>query len=266
MTKQILMLGMITLNLLTTTSCSNDDDTTNNENPSTTTSCNFASLTSTETVNYDFGTNFSNEFSQSTRWESNNANITLVNGKGQLTANSSNTSSALEAWKLYKKQMPYHKSWEILVAVTVPTYWNSNGGNNAQVGAGFFVGKPVASGQSSKVYECNMASVNGGERFVQAQLVANRLGEDPINVERTVLENNKEAVTLKITFCASDKRLTLYVDNTKIGNGQPINSQGLDNWGLTETGLLDVGIMGFAENTVITSNQPTLDDFSYIIY
>lgn len=261
MTKQILTLGIIALSFLVTVSCSKDDDPTIR-----TQACDFSSLTASSTETYDFSTNFSNEFSQSTRWESNNANITLVSGKGQLTANSSDISSALEAWKLYKKQMPYNKSWEISVAVTIPTYWNSNGGNEAQVGAGIFVGKPVASGQSSKVYECNMASVNGGERFVQAQLVANRLGGDPINVERTVLANNKETVTLKITFCASDKRLTLYVDNTKIGNGQPINAQGLDNWNLSETGLLDVGIMGFAENTVITSNQPTLDNFSYTIY
>lgn len=61
--------------------------------------------------------------------------------------------------------------------------WNTNGGKDAQVGVGLFVGKPVLSGQSSKVYETNMAAINGQMRFGQAQLVANRLGEDPINVQ-----------------------------------------------------------------------------------
>lgn len=245
-------------------SCSKDDDNTKptvKEN-----SCDFTTLKVSETGSYDFSSDFSKQFSQSTRWESNNADITLVKGKGQLTANSADVSSALEAWKLYKKQMPYNKSWEISVAVTIPTYWNSNGGNNAQVGAGIFVGKPVTSGQSAKVYECNMAAVNGGERFVQAQLVANRLGDDPIDVQRTVLANDIETATLKIRFCTKNKSLSLYIDNKKVGKSQAINQSGLDNWKISETGMLDVGIMGFAENTVITSNQPTLDNFKFVIY
>lgn len=234
--------------------------------PTDGTTCDFSSMTSLESASYDFGANFLDEFTQSSRWESENADITLVNGKGQLTANSTDTSNALEAWKLYKKQMPYDKSWEISVKVDIPLYWNSNGGDEAQVGAGIFVGKPVTSGQSSKVYECNMATVNGGERFAQAQLVANRLGDDPIDVQHTTLSNNTQTATLKITFCANTKTLTLYIDDKIVGKGQKINSEGMDNWGIKSSGMLDVGIMGFAENTVITSNQPTLDDFSYTIY
>lgn len=145
-------------------------------------------------------------------------------------------------------------------------YWNSNGGNEAQVGAGIFVGKPVVSGQSSKVYECNMAVVNGQGRFVQAQLIANRLGEDPIDVQFRELEQSKETANLKIQFCASNKMLSLFIDDTIVGVGRTIDNSGMDNWNLSDTDVMDVGIMGFAENTVITSNQPTLDNYNYKIY
>ncbi len=245
-----------------TIACKNNSDTPTPQGAT----CDFNSLTQRAGESYDFNSDFSAHFSQSTRWESHSANITLVNGKGRLTANSGNVSQALEAWKLYKVQMPYNKSWEISVEVTIPTYWNSNGGNNAQVGAGIFVGKPVPSGQSSKVYECNMAVINRGERFVQAQLVANRLGDDPIDVQHTVLSQSKEMSSLKIQFCASNKTLSLFVDNVIVGSGKSIDSSGLDNWGLSGNDLMDVGVMGFAENTVITSNQPVIDNFRYTIY
>ncbi len=264
MKKTILSIGIIALSILVMVSC-NDDNDDDNQTPKVS-SCDFNSSSVSATATYDFGTNISKQFTQNSRWESNNADITLVNGKGQLTANSADVSQALEAWKLYKLQMPYNKSWEISIEVYIPAYWNSNGGNQAQVGAGIFVGKPVVSGQSSKVYECNFAVVNGGERFVQAQLVANRLGADPIDVQRTVLSKSKEAGILKIQFCSADKKLSLYIDNKKVGASRAINSSGLDNWNLSNSDVMDVGIMGFAENTIITSNQPTLDNFTYKIY
>lgn len=241
--------------------CDKDDDIT----PQTM-SCDFSSLTVSTMEDYDFNSNFSDYFIQSPRWESENADITIVNGKGQLTANSNNTSTALEAWKLFKTQMPSNKSWEISVKVNIPLYWNTDGGNQAQVGAGIFVGKPVASGQSSKVYECNLAAINGGGRFVQAQLIANRLGEDPIDVQNATLDQSKESAVLKIQFCSTNKTLSLFIDNTIVGSGKAIDSSGLDNWNLSETDMMDIGIMGFAENTVITSNRPTLDNFNYKIY
>jgi len=228
--------------------------------------CDLSKLTSTASESYSFDSNLEDNFSQSTRWESSDADISLVKGKGLLTAISADVSSALEAWKLYEKQMPYNKSWQISLQINLPLYWNTNGGKEAQVGAGIFVGKPVKSGQSSKVYECNMAAINGDKRFVQAQLVANRLGGDPIDVQLTLLALNKEMVNLKIEFCSKDKTLLLYVDNKKVGQAQKINSDGLDDWTLADTDGMDVGIMGFAENTVINSNQPTIDNFEYKIY
>ncbi|CAM1345252.1 conserved exported hypothetical protein [Tenacibaculum amylolyticum] len=256
--KQVVLLSLGVF--LSCTSCSN-----NNEPPAATvaTDCDFNTLTVTSTESYAFNTPFDAQFSQSSRWNS-NAEITVVNEKGELTA--TDNSSILEAWKLFRKQMPYNKSWEVAVDVNIPLYWNSNGGNQAQVGFGVFAGKPVASGQSSKVYECNMAAINGGMRFVQAQLVANRLGEDPIDVQFKELAQSKESARLKIQFCSSNKTLSLFIDNTIVGKGQAINANGIDNWSLTDNDVIDVGIMGFAENTTISSNKPTLDNFEYKIY
>lgn len=260
--KKVLLMPILLILSSSYISCRKDSTPTK---PTTPTSCDFSTLTVSSTEIYAFNIPFNEQFSQSSRWQSEGADITLVNEKGQLTA-LGNSSQALEAWKLYKTQMPYNKSWEISVDVHIPLYWNSNGGNNAQVGAGIFAGKPVASGQSSKVYECNVAAINGNMRFVQAQLVANRLGEDPIDVQHKVLELSKEKVTLKIQFCSAKKTLSLFIDDVIVGNGKAIDSSGLDNWNLSDMDNMDVGIMGFAENTVITSNQPTLDNFSYKIY
>lgn len=256
----LLVLGV----LLGCTSCSKDDDSTPTQPQGQ--SCNFNELSISSTQEYLFSENFSQHFTQSPRWESHNADITLVEEKGQLTANSNNTSQALEAWKLYNTQMPYNTSWEISVDVTVPLYWNTNGGNQAQVGVGLFAGKPVTTGQSSKVYECNLAAINGGERFVQAQLIANRLGGDPIDVQFRALNQSLETVSLKIQFCAPNKTLSLFIDNAIVGQGKAIDASGLDNWSLSENEVIDVGIMGFAENTIITTNQPTLDNFKALIY
>ncbi len=86
----------------------------------TITPCDLSNSIITQEESYNFDVPFETFFSQSTRWESNNADITLVNEKGQLTANSSNTSQALETWKLYNTQMPYNKSWSIEASCTVP--------------------------------------------------------------------------------------------------------------------------------------------------
>ncbi len=228
--------------------------------------CDFKALTVSKTESYDFGSNFTDYFSDSTRWVSDNADLVQVNGIGQVKTSSTAVSDVLEAWKLFKIQLPYNKSWEISIDVNIPLYWNSNGGSEAQVGAGIFVGRPVPTGESSKVYECNMAVINGKARFVQAQLVATRLGGDPIDVQIAIIDNAKENGNLKIKFCTIDKTLSLYIDDTIVGRGRAIDATGLDNWTLTDSDLMDVGVMGFAEKALISSNPPTIDNFSYKIY
>ena len=111
-----------------------------------------------------------------------------------------------------------------------------------------------------------MACIKGKGRFVQAQFIANRLGQDPIDVQHKSLEEAKEKATLKIQFCAEQKTLALFIDDSVVGSAMAIDQSGLDNWELSETDLIDVGIMGFAEKTTITSNQPTIDNFKYKIF
>lgn len=229
-------------------------------------SCNLMNTTPSIMENYDFKENLNDYFSQSPRWESHSADIKIVNEKAQLTANSEDISNALEAWKLYKRQMPYDKSWEFSIDVEVPTYWNDNGGKEAQVGVGPFAGRPVESGQSPKVYECNLAAINGGPRYVQAQLIKNRLGGDPDDVQFRELSKSKVKVNLKIQYCATHNSLGFYIDNEQVGKSKAINKGGADDWNLTADDKIDVGIMGFAENTVINLETPTIDNVTVKIY
>lgn len=215
---------------------------------------------------YSFDKDFDKYFSQSTRWESHHANIEIVNGKGQLTADSDDVSSALEAWKLYKDQMPYDRSWDFSVYVNVPTYWNSNGGKEAQVGVGPFAGRPVEKGQSPKVYECNLAAINGEFRFVQAQLIKNRLGFDPDDVQFKELDKSVAKAKLSIQYCVKHHSLSFFIDDEQVGYSKAIDKDGADNWDLNADGKIDVGIMGFAENTVITSYSPTIEKIVVTIY
>ena len=240
-----------------------DNDASNDQQNAS--SCSFDGSPS-ETINYDFEGDFAEHFVDSERWPSENATLSQNNGAAKLTANAQDTSNALEAWKLFNRQMPYNQAWQLSVTAHIPLYWNSNGGNEAQVGAGIYVGKPVSTGQSAKVYETNMAAINGSARFVQAQLIANRLGEDPIDVQFVELEQTKEQAQTSIRFCNLDKTLSYFVDGKQIGNSQAIDSTGLDDWSLTENDMLDIGIMGFAENTTINANSPTLSSFKVNLF
>jgi hypothetical protein len=223
-------------------------------------------MTPEKTETYNFDNNFDHYFSQSTRWESRNADIKIVNGKGQLAANSNDTSRALEAWKLYKDQMPYDRSWEFSVIVNVPVYWNSSGGKEAQVGAGPFAGRPVKKGQSPKVYECNLAAINGEFRFVQAQLIKNRLTGDPDDVQFKKLDKSKARAKLTIQYCETYHSLGFFIDDVQVGKSKAIDKDGADDWKLYADGKMDVGIMGFAENTVITSYSPTIEKVIVTVY
>ncbi|MCG8576313.1 MAG: hypothetical protein MI810_15605 [Flavobacteriales bacterium] len=227
--------------------------------------CDLSTSPITQEYQYDFESEFLENFENSSRWISQNAVIGMEEGKGVLTADAENTSNALEAWHLYKVQMPMNRSWEISAEVTIPLYWNSNGGKKAQVGIGLFVGKPVESGESSQVYECNFACINGKQRFVQAQLIQNRLGQDPIDVQFQQIDDNVETLNLKIRYCASYSSISLLAAGNQVGDSKPLN-KAVSDWNITESGMLDIGIMGFAEKTTINENSPTIDEFKVAIY
>lgn len=228
--------------------------------------CDLSNTEASHSETYGFDGNMEAYFTQSSRWLSENADLRIVNGVAQLTANAEDTSNALEAWKLYKDQMPYDRSWKFSVWVNVPTYWNSNGGKDAQVGVGPFAGRPVEKGESPKVYECNLAAINGQVRFVQAQLIKNRLGFDPDDVQFKELDKSKAKAKLTIQYCATYNSLGLFIDDEQVGKSKSIGKGGADDWNLNAAGKIDVGIMGFAENTVITNNSPTIEKITVTIY
>ncbi len=245
---------LILLSITFLSSCDKEDNTI------TTSSCDFNTLIESSSDTYSFDSNLSDYFLQTNRWESVDATIAQNNDIAELTANATDISQALEAWLTYKEQVPYNQSWEFSVDLKVPLAWNTASGNEPQVGIGIFVGKPEPSGQSKKVYECNLAVVANAQRFVQGQLIANRLGDDPIKVDRKVLSDSKETANMKLRYCAEDHTISLLLDNEIIGT-QAIDASGRDDWGLSDSDVLDIGIMGFAENTVITQNPPSLDNF-----
>ena len=226
------------------------------------TTCDFVTLIESSSKSYAFGETLSDHFIQTERWESENAILSQINDQMELSASGTDIS---EVWLTHSQQLPYNISWEFSIKALIPVAWNSASGNEPQIGVGIFVGKPEPSGQSKKVYECNLAVVGNGERFVQGQLVANRLGEDPIAVDQKILANNLEQVQLKLQYCSSSHTLSLFADDEMIGI-QAIDASGPDNWVLSSTSMMDFGIMGFAENTNITSDFPVIDDFELKIY
>lgn len=214
-----------------------------------------------KTIKHRFDGDLQNVFLDSSRWPSEFANIEQGNGEAKLVAASDDTTDALEAWKLYKTPMPYNKSWQISVDIRIPHYWDHGREKEAQVGAGLFVGKPVKNGISSKVYETNFAVISDQLRFAQAQLIKNRLGEDPIDVDYIELDRKPLSIRTMIQFCHHDKTLSYFVNGKQVGKAQAIDASGMDNWQLTEKDRMDVGIMGFAENTQIKSHSPGIDNF-----
>jgi hypothetical protein len=127
----------------------------------------------------------------------------------------------------------------------------------AQVGAGVFVGKVDPDQKSRTVYETNLAAIAHGERFVQGQLIKNRLGDDPIAVG--FMKTDKETVRLTITWDSTNKQILFYTDDILV-DAKHIDERGIDDWKMDEDRFY-VGVMGFAENTDITAHYPYIDNF-----
>ena len=204
---------------------------------------------------YDFKGDFPAVFKDHPAWSSRAAELAQIDGKLRLTATGTNIS---EAWKTWHKPMPYNKSWKIAVDVSIPSEWDEVDTPDAQVGGGPWVSKLTADGKGRRVYEVNHASIARRFRFVQGQLIKNRLGEDPINVEHKKLV--KETIRLTVTYCAIDHTISLYSDGEHIDT-QPIDSRGIDNWNMKDEDNFYVGIMGFAEHTDLKKHSVTMDNF-----
>lgn len=234
-----------------------------NEAPPEEVSCDYDMLEASMSVDYAFDGELDSYFTPTLKWPSENAALTQVQDRLELTAESDDVSNALEAWLPHAEQMPYNKSWTFGADVTVPLAWDSAPGRRAQVGIGMFVARPEASGPSPKVYECNLATVAKKQRFVQAQLIANRLGEDPINVRARELTD--EAVYMELRWCAEEKKIQLLVDGVLLDT-QSLDSKGLDDWKLRDADFMDVGVMGFAEHVEIKEDSPSIDNVRVRIF
>lgn len=57
-----------------------------------------------------------------------------------------------------------------------------------------FAGRPVASGQSTKVYACNFVAGTGSKWFVQVELMGDRLQNVLVNRQEKVVDQSKEIV------------------------------------------------------------------------
>lgn len=195
---------------------------------------------------------------QHSSWESREADFFLEDGAWKLKASGTHIS---ETWKTYKDVLPSDQDWSVSVDVTVPYYWDTMGTEEAQVGAGVFVGKVDPDKKSRTVYETNLAAIADGFRFVQGQLIKNRLGDDPIAVG--FMKTDKEKTNLKVTWDSKNHQIQFLMDEILV-DAKHINEKGIDDW-MMQNDKFYVGVMGFAENTDITNHYPSVDNFEIVI-
>ena len=220
--------------------------------------------TAPDVASYGFDADFESLFYDHPAWQSREATIEQAGGVARLSASGTGVS---EAWKASHQELPYDRSWKIAVGVVVPSEWMStktadDAPDDPQVGAGPWVSILDDEGKGRRVYEVNLAAIANHFRFVQGQLIENRLGEDPISVGH--IRDTPESVRLDLIYCADDHTINLYSDDEHVDT-QPIDEHGIDNWGMSNGDSFYVGIMGFAEWTDLERNAMALDDFEVAI-
>lgn len=191
---------------------------------------------------------------QHSAWASREADFFLEGGVWKLKASGTHIS---ESWKAYAETLPSERDWSVAVDVTVPRFWDTMDTEDAQVGAGVFVGKLDPDGKSRTVYETNLAAIARQERFVQGQLIKNRLGDDPIAVG--FMKTDRETATLEISYESASHTILFFMDGILV-DVKHIDHKGIDDWDMAENRFM-VGVMGFAENTDITGHFPSVDNF-----
>lgn len=220
---------------------------------------------SREVASYDFDGDLAEHFIQSDRWLSEESTLAQVAGnRAEVTADGTHIS---EAWLAWRDSLPSRRSWLLSSDITVPKAWDSGKSEEAQVGIGMFVGKSSAQDpdsedpyrrQSPTVYEVNLATISEVVRFIQAQMIENRLGYDPDQTSAAIID--LESLTLDILYCAEDRTLSVYYDGIHLDT-QAIDAVGMVDWKLEDGEVLDVGIMGFAENTDLQEHAPSVGNF-----
>ena len=191
-------------------------------------------------------------------WGSRDADFFCEDGAWKLKATGTHIS---ETWKTFKDVLPPDQDWSVSVDVTVPYYWDTMETEEAQVGAGVFVGKVDPDKKSRTVYETNLAAIANRFRFVQGQLIKNRLGDDPIAVG--FMKTNKETANLKVSWDSKNYEIQFFMDGILV-DAKHIDEKGIDDWKMANDKFY-VGVMGFAESTDILTHFPTVDNFEIVI-
>ncbi len=205
-------------------------------------------------ASFGFDDDLETKFPSNPRWESHQASVALSENAAWLTATGTQIS---ETWHAWHQQQSVGKSWVVQADIKVPLEWDQAAGNEPQVGIGLFVGKPE--GQKAKtVYEVNLAVVGKLARFVQAQMISNRLGGDPNDVTATRI--GEETVRLSIMYSEPDKALCVFINEKQL-SFHSIDSTGVVDWNLQSDDKLEIGFMGFAENTSLKENAPSIRNF-----
>jgi uncharacterized protein (DUF885 family) len=212
-------------------------------------------LAPARTSRYDFGGVFDTRFYDHPAWGSHEAQLVQTGGAASLTATGTHTS---EAWKTWHQPLPHDRDWTIAVDATVPLAWDSEPTPEAQVGAGPWLGRLDDEGKGRTVYEVNLATIANQFRFVQGQLIENRLGEDPIAVGMAIVA--EETVRLEISYRAQPPTISLTANGTLVDT-KTLDGSGFDDWAMTGDDVFYGGIMGFAENSDLMKHPVTLDNF-----
>ena len=212
-----------------------------------------------QAATYDFSGDLESRFYDHPAWGSREATLVQSGGTASLSATGTHIS---EAWKTWHEALPHDRDWTIGVDVTVPRAWDTEPTPEAQVGAGPWLGRLDEEGKGRRVYEVNLATISNEIRFVQGQLIENRLGEDPIVVGMAIV--SEETVRLEISYTAEPPTIQLTVDD-KLVDSQPIDASGFDDWGMTGDDVFYAGVMGFAENSDLTKHPVTLDNFTVTV-
>lgn len=193
---------------------------------------------------YEMDGVLSEHFITNDAWFSHNASMTQIDGALALTASGTDIS---EAWLQWVEPMTTASDWIASVTVDIPVAWASKP-DGSQVGAGIFVGTTNGRG----VLETTLAVESPGMRRVQAQLVLNRFGEDP--VEQAARDAGGETVTLQIRYDSAARTVEVLAD------GETVATHPIQVWGTPDA--LNIGVVGFAENTSLESDNPTLTSFT----
>lgn len=195
---------------------------------------------------------FENAWIQNEDWMSNESEIVFDGGKGILK---SHGNEIAESWYRHEAVFPSSKDFKISAKVKVPEFWDKYSKKDAQVGIGIFVGKKGDGGKL--VYESDLCVVANEIRFVQGQMIKNRKGGEPVEVDFKKVKS--EAGTIEIKYDAKEKSLSLIFDGEIVGT-QKIDSKGAVDWKMTSDDEFVLGVMGFSEWTDIKESFPSIED------